>query len=99
MDDSVSELLIARSLGVPSRPPRRRVPISVRWRPPQAGWYKVNVDGSVSSTPSCMYAGVWRFLWVESDSSLAMDTVQKKTPLIPWRIEACGVEPCLRLLT
>ncbi|KAL8482883.1 hypothetical protein ACS0TY_025788 [Phlomoides rotata] len=45
------------------------------------------------------HAQVWRFLWVESDSSLAMDTVQKKTHLIPWRIEACGVEPCLRLLT
>ncbi|KAL8529270.1 hypothetical protein ACS0TY_006628 [Phlomoides rotata] len=32
------------------------------------------------------HAQGWRFLWVESDSSLAVDTVQKKTPLIPLRL-------------
>ncbi|KAL8492519.1 hypothetical protein ACS0TY_023924 [Phlomoides rotata] len=127
MDGSVSELLIARSLGIPGRTSRRQVPISIRWRSPQAGWYKANVDGSVSSTPGYMYAGVifhnsrgffagafytcigrgypleaelvailhsiiyahaqgWLFLWVESDSFLAVDTVQKRIPLIPWRL-------------
>ncbi|KAL8497872.1 hypothetical protein ACS0TY_021282 [Phlomoides rotata] len=58
MDGSISELLIARSLGIPIRPSRRWVPISVRWRGPQAGWYKANVDRSVSSAPGCMYVGV-----------------------------------------
>ncbi|KAL8488042.1 hypothetical protein ACS0TY_024352 [Phlomoides rotata] len=29
------------------------------------------------------HAQRWRFLWVESEFSLAVDTVQKKTPLIP----------------
>ncbi|KAL8546882.1 hypothetical protein ACS0TY_006556 [Phlomoides rotata] len=28
----------------------------------------------------------WLFLWVESDSSLAVDMVQKKIPLISWRL-------------
>ncbi|KAL8535289.1 hypothetical protein ACS0TY_011059 [Phlomoides rotata] len=110
-----------------SRPSRRRVLTSVRWKPPQAGWYKANVDGSVSSAPGCVYAGVifrnslgffagafytrigpgypleaeltailhsiiyahaqgWSFLWVESDSSLSIDWVQKKIILIPWRL-------------
>ncbi|KAL8514683.1 hypothetical protein ACS0TY_013682 [Phlomoides rotata] len=127
LDGSVSELLIARSMGIPGRPSRRRATIYVRWRPPQAGWCKANVDGSVSSAPGCMYAWVifhnsrgffagafytrtgrgyplenelaailhsiiyahaqgWSFLWVESESSLAVDMVQKKTPLIPWRL-------------
>ncbi|KAL8457061.1 hypothetical protein ACS0TY_035050 [Phlomoides rotata] len=137
MDGSVSELSIARSLGVPSHPHRRRVPIFVRWRPPQAGWYKANIDGSVSSAPGYMYAGVifrnsrgffagalytrtgrgfpleaklvailhsiiyahaqgWRFLWVESDSSLIVDTVQKMNPLIPWRLRGMW---CRAMLT
>ncbi|KAL8497882.1 hypothetical protein ACS0TY_021288 [Phlomoides rotata] len=30
-----------------------------------------------------VHAQGWRFLWVEFDSSLAVDTIQKKTPLIP----------------
>ncbi|KAL8556929.1 hypothetical protein ACS0TY_004414 [Phlomoides rotata] len=29
------------------------------------------------------HAQGWLFLWVESDSSLVVDTVQKKIPLIP----------------
>ncbi|KAL8542463.1 hypothetical protein ACS0TY_003357 [Phlomoides rotata] len=32
------------------------------------------------------HAQGWSFLWVESDSSLAIDTVQKNILLIPWRL-------------
>ncbi|KAL8520067.1 hypothetical protein ACS0TY_010847 [Phlomoides rotata] len=124
LDGTVRELLIIRSLGLHGHPTRRRVPVSIRWMPPQAGWYKANVDGSVSSAPGCMYVGVifhnsrgffagafctcigrgypietelaailhsiiyvnaqgWSYLWLESNSSLAVDTMQKKIHLIP----------------
>ncbi|KAL8497876.1 hypothetical protein ACS0TY_021286 [Phlomoides rotata] len=57
LDGSITELMIARSLGIPGRPTRRWVPISVHWLPPHAGWYNANVDGSVSSAPGYMYTG------------------------------------------
>ncbi|KAL8470562.1 hypothetical protein ACS0TY_033199 [Phlomoides rotata] len=93
-----------------------------------AGWYKANVDGSVSSAPGCMHVGVlfrnsrgffvgafytrtgqgypmeaelaailhlilyahsqgWHSLWVESNSTLAIDTVLRKISLVPWRLQ------------
>ncbi|KAL8489048.1 hypothetical protein ACS0TY_025090 [Phlomoides rotata] len=137
MDGFVRELMITRLLGVVSRPRQPRTPIPVRWFPPQTGWYKANIDGSASSAPGCLYAGVvfhnsrgffagafftpigrgypleaelaiillsilfahaqgWSYLWVESDSSLAIDTVLNKIPLIPWRVY--GVRLCRQLL-
>ncbi|KAL8535243.1 hypothetical protein ACS0TY_011027 [Phlomoides rotata] len=127
MDRSVRELMITKSLGVVGWPKQRMDPIPVHWRPPQVGWYKANVDGSVFSAPGCMYVGVlfrnsrgffvgafctrtrrgylveaelaailhsilyahsqgWHFLWVESDSILAVDTLLGKIPLVPWRL-------------
>ncbi|KAL8463046.1 hypothetical protein ACS0TY_033890 [Phlomoides rotata] len=102
--------------------------IKVHWCPPHAGWYKANVDGSVSSAPGCMHVGVlfrnsrgffvgafytrtgqgypmeaelaailhlilyahsqgWHSLWVESNSTLAIDTVLRKISLVPWRLQ------------
>ncbi|KAL8464666.1 hypothetical protein ACS0TY_034243 [Phlomoides rotata] len=29
----------------------------IRWTPPEAGWYKVNVDGSAPSSPGPLFAG------------------------------------------
>ncbi|KAL8488051.1 hypothetical protein ACS0TY_024362 [Phlomoides rotata] len=54
---SVRELLILGRLGFSGRPSPPTSTIVIRWRPPQAGWYKVNVDGSVPISPGPLFAG------------------------------------------
>ncbi|KAL8480330.1 hypothetical protein ACS0TY_027030 [Phlomoides rotata] len=102
--------------------------IVIRWRPPQAGWYKVNVDGSVPNSPGPSFAGAifrnsrgffvaafsksvgwgyplevelasilhailfafdcgWTSLWVESDSTMAIHTLQHHIQIVPWRLQ------------
>ncbi|KAL8529252.1 hypothetical protein ACS0TY_006613 [Phlomoides rotata] len=57
MAGSVWKLLILDRLGVSGRTAPARSSITIRWRPPQLGWIKVNVDGSVPSSPGPLYAG------------------------------------------
>ncbi|KAL8456695.1 hypothetical protein ACS0TY_034802 [Phlomoides rotata] len=54
---SVRELLILGRLGLSGRPSPPTSTTIIRWRPPQAGWYKVNVDGSAPISPRPLFAG------------------------------------------
>ncbi|KAL8470346.1 hypothetical protein ACS0TY_032991 [Phlomoides rotata] len=58
MDGSNRELVILGRLGLSGHPPPPKTTMVIRWRPPQAGWYKVNVDGNAPSSPSYLYSGV-----------------------------------------
>ncbi|KAL8506943.1 hypothetical protein ACS0TY_017723 [Phlomoides rotata] len=125
---SVRELLILGRLGLSGRPPPPSSTIVIRWKPPQAGWYKVNLNGSAPSSPSPLFAGAifrnsrgffvtaftksvgwgypleaelasiihamlfaydrgWHSLWVESDSILAIHTLQTRIQVVPWRLQ------------
>ncbi|KAL8514651.1 hypothetical protein ACS0TY_013657 [Phlomoides rotata] len=53
---SVRELLILGRLGLSGRPPPPTSTMVIRWKPPKAGWYKVNVDGSAPSSPGPLFA-------------------------------------------
>ncbi|KAL8546868.1 hypothetical protein ACS0TY_006545 [Phlomoides rotata] len=57
MVGSVRELLILDRLGVSGRSAPARTTTIIRWRLPQVGWFKVNVDGSAPSSPGPLYAG------------------------------------------
>ncbi|KAL8469128.1 hypothetical protein ACS0TY_032095 [Phlomoides rotata] len=59
MDSSVRELKILRGLGVAGQPLPPRTMTMIRWMPPQAGWYKVNVDGSALLSPINIYSGAF----------------------------------------
>ncbi|KAL8492492.1 hypothetical protein ACS0TY_023897 [Phlomoides rotata] len=54
---SVRELLIFGRLGLSARPSPPTSTTVIRWKPPQTGWYKVNVDGSAPSSPGPLFAG------------------------------------------
>ncbi|KAL8511864.1 hypothetical protein ACS0TY_018338 [Phlomoides rotata] len=54
---SVRELLIQGCLGLSGRPPPPISTMVIRWKPPQAGWHKVNVDGSAPLSPGPIFAG------------------------------------------
>ncbi|KAL8470589.1 hypothetical protein ACS0TY_033223 [Phlomoides rotata] len=54
---SVRELLILGRLGLFGCPAPPTSSMVIRWRPPQAGWYKVNVDGSAPVSPGPLFAG------------------------------------------
>ncbi|KAL8520051.1 hypothetical protein ACS0TY_010837 [Phlomoides rotata] len=118
---SVRKLLILGRLGLSGRLSPTTI---IRWRPPQAGWYKVNVDGSAHISPGPLFAGAifrnsrgffvvafsksvgwgfpleaelasilhailfafdygWHSLWVESNSILAIHTLQKRIQIVP----------------
>ncbi|KAL8520045.1 hypothetical protein ACS0TY_010831 [Phlomoides rotata] len=53
---SVRELLILGHLGLSGRPQPPTSTTVIRWKPPQAGWYKVNVDGSAPFSPRPIFA-------------------------------------------
>ncbi|KAL8457081.1 hypothetical protein ACS0TY_035066 [Phlomoides rotata] len=57
MDGSIRELLILGRLGLTGRPPPPKTVTVIRWKPPQSGWYKVNVDGSAPYSPGHIFAG------------------------------------------
>ncbi|KAL8527722.1 hypothetical protein ACS0TY_005534 [Phlomoides rotata] len=125
---SVRELLILGCLGLSGCPSPPTSTTVIRWRPPQAGWYKVNVDGSAPISPGPIFAGAifrnsrgffvaafsksvgwgfplevelasilhailfafdygWHSLWVESDSILAIHTLQNRIQIVPWRLQ------------
>ncbi|KAL8546919.1 hypothetical protein ACS0TY_006582 [Phlomoides rotata] len=125
---SVHELMILGRLGLSGRPSLPISTIVIRWRPPQADWIKVNVDGSTPLSPGPLFAGAifrnsrgffvaafsktvgwgypleaelaaifhailfaydygWLSLWVESDSTLAIHTIQRRIQIIPWRLQ------------
>ncbi|KAL8529411.1 hypothetical protein ACS0TY_006734 [Phlomoides rotata] len=120
MPGMVRELLILDRLGIRGRPPSVQTTTVIRWKPPLAGWTKVNVDGSAPSSPGSLFAGAssslpsperlgwgypleaeltsilhailftfdrgWHSLWVESDSILAIQTLQRSIQLVPWRL-------------
>ncbi|KAL8546890.1 hypothetical protein ACS0TY_006560 [Phlomoides rotata] len=54
---TVHELLILGRLGLSGRPPPPTSTTVIRWRPPHAGWHKVNVDGSAPTSPGPLFAG------------------------------------------
>ncbi|KAL8463004.1 hypothetical protein ACS0TY_033856 [Phlomoides rotata] len=54
---SVRELLILGRLGLFGCPAPPTSSMVIRWRPPQAGWYKVNVDGSAPVSPGPLFVG------------------------------------------
>ncbi|KAL8507325.1 hypothetical protein ACS0TY_018025 [Phlomoides rotata] len=106
---------------------RPQPPISttvIRWKPSQAGWHKVNVDGNAPFSPGPIFVGdifrnsrgffvagftkavgwgfpleaelaailhailftidySWHSLWVESDSILVIQTLQKRIQIVP----------------
>ncbi|KAL8520048.1 hypothetical protein ACS0TY_010834 [Phlomoides rotata] len=125
MDGPVHELVILGHLGLSGHPPPPKVITVIRWKPPQIGWHKVNVDGSAPSSPGHIFAGAvfrnsrsffvsdfakamgwgypfkaelvvvlhailftfehgWHSLWVESDSTLAIQAIHENISIIPW---------------
>ncbi|KAL8492505.1 hypothetical protein ACS0TY_023910 [Phlomoides rotata] len=57
MVGSVRELLILGRLGISGCSDPARTTTVIRWKPPQAGWIKVNVDGSAPSSPGPLFVG------------------------------------------
>ncbi|KAL8487914.1 hypothetical protein ACS0TY_024272 [Phlomoides rotata] len=125
---TVRELMILGRLGLSGRPSPPTSTIAIRWRPPQAGWTKVNVDGSAPISPGPIFAGAvfrnsrgffmaafsksvgrgyaldaelasilhailfafecgWISLWVESDSTLAINTLLRSIQTVPWKLQ------------
>ncbi|KAL8511863.1 hypothetical protein ACS0TY_018337 [Phlomoides rotata] len=57
MVSSVNELIILSRLGLSGRPAPPRSTTVIRWKPPHRGWIKMNMDGSVPSSPGSLFAG------------------------------------------
>ncbi|KAL8464672.1 hypothetical protein ACS0TY_034249 [Phlomoides rotata] len=128
MDGSIRELIILGRLGLTGHPPPPKTVTVIHWKPPQSGWYKVNVDGSAPYSPGHIFVGVifrysrgffitafakavgwgypfeaelavilhaiifafehgWFSLWVESDSTLAIQTLQGSISIILWQLQ------------
>ncbi|KAL8555579.1 hypothetical protein ACS0TY_003398 [Phlomoides rotata] len=125
---TVRELMILSRLGLSGRPSPPTSTIAIRWKPPQPGWTKVNVDGSAPISPGPIFAGAvfrnsrgffmaafskpvgrgypldaelasilhailfafecgWISLWVESDSTLAINTLLRSIQTVPWKLQ------------
>ncbi|KAL8478357.1 hypothetical protein ACS0TY_030316 [Phlomoides rotata] len=58
---SAREREILARLKIPERPCSHNRSIQIRWIPPDPGWLKVNIDGSVSPSPGPIYVGGFPF--------------------------------------